>query len=245
MSFLAPRRRERRPLGWLATSATAHLVVGGLLVAAPALWTQPPPLPAPLGATVIELELPAAAPLPLPKGDPSRRETPERTPRSAPRPSESEPTDVRVAWRAPESVPPELAEPEWGSETGEDFGVPEGMDGGVPDGVVGGTPNGRPGGSPFGSGAGPGRFDRQPRLLHQTRPVYPAEAFVKKIQGRVVLQILIGVDGRVQDVRVLESVPALDAAAIRTVRQWRFEPALLRGRPVSSWARTPIDFTIY
>jgi hypothetical protein len=93
MSFLAPRRRQRSPIAWLATSATAHLVVGGLLAAVPALWTQT--LPAPVAGTVIDLELPAAAPLPLPKGDPTRRERPDRSPRSAPHTPESDPSHVR------------------------------------------------------------------------------------------------------------------------------------------------------
>ena len=43
---------------------------------------------------------------------------------------------------------------------------------------------------------------------------------------------VIGEDGGVRDVRVLRSIPLLDAAAVEAVRQWGFTPTLLNGEPV-------------
>jgi protein TonB len=89
-------------------------------------------------------------------------------------------------------------------------------------------------------------WDQGPRLLFQTRPVYPQEAFVKKVQGTVVLEMLIGVTGEVVATRVVRSISAdLDWAASQAVRQWRFAPATRRGRPVAMWALAPVQFTIH
>jgi protein TonB len=45
--------------------------------------------------------------------------------------------------------------------------------------------------------------------------------------------------------RVLRSIPALDAAAIATVKQWQFAPAIKHGRPVATIAQAPVGFRIF
>jgi protein TonB len=60
--------------------------------------------------------------------------------------------------------------------------------------------------------------------------------------GTVVVQALIGKDGRVADTRVLKSIPALDDAAEDAVRRWRFKPAQADGVPVETWVSVPIQF---
>ena len=50
--------------------------------------------------------------------------------------------------------------------------------------------------------------------------------------GEVIVEITIGVDGAVTNARVLRSIPLLDQAALDAVRQWRYTPTLLDGRPV-------------
>jgi protein TonB len=87
--------------------------------------------------------------------------------------------------------------------------------------------------------------ERSPKLVKQTRPVYPAEAFNKKIHGMVEVEILIDERGDVAYAEVRRSIPALDAAALRTVRQWKFEPAMEAGRPVPVMAIAPVTFRIY
>jgi TonB family protein len=49
----------------------------------------------------------------------------------------------------------------------------------------------------------------------------------------VIVEISIDADGRVTAAEVLRPNPLLEAAALRAVREWRFEPALLNGKPVS------------
>jgi len=53
-----------------------------------------------------------------------------------------------------------------------------------------------------------------------------------RVQGIVIVEATIGVDGRVQDARVLRSIPLLDAAAVEAVKQWEYTPTLLNGVPV-------------
>ena len=66
------------------------------------------------------------------------------------------------------------------------------------------------------------------KVVKRVEPVFPAGA-----KGSVILEVTIGPEGTVTDVRVLRSEAALDAAAVNAIRQWRFEPVRLDGRPVS------------
>ena len=88
-------------------------------------------------------------------------------------------------------------------------------------------------------------YDQGPRLLRQARPEYPHDAFTKKIEGVVVVEILIDDTGRVARMRIVQSAPLLDAAALDAVRQWIFLPAVRHGRPVATIAVAPVRFTIY
>lgn len=58
-------------------------------------------------------------------------------------------------------------------------------------------------------------------------------------QGEVGLDVRVGIDGRVQEVRLTRSSGSslLDQTAIDTVRQWRFRPATVDGNPVAAWYR--------
>jgi protein TonB len=88
-------------------------------------------------------------------------------------------------------------------------------------------------------------YDQPPRQLKSTRPQYPPDAFTKKIQGTVVVEILIDAKGKVVRALVVQSVPMLDAAALQTVYQWVFSPAIKNGRAVASKATAPVTFRIF
>jgi protein TonB len=51
-------------------------------------------------------------------------------------------------------------------------------------------------------------------------------------------------DGRVDDVRILRSIPLLDAAAVQAARQWIFTPTLLGGVPVSVTMTVSVRFNL-
>jgi protein TonB len=122
------------------------------------------------------------------------------------------------------------------------------MEEGVEGGVVGGVPGGVIGGVIGGTGTGPAivyDYDTPVRILRQTKPRYPQDAFVKKVQGVVLIEFVIDSTGRVVRARVIHSIPLLDAAALEAVRDWIFSPAVKRGRPVATVARAPVSFVIY
>ena len=68
-------------------------------------------------------------------------------------------------------------------------------------------------------------------LANQSAVPYPANA--KGQQGTVVLQVLVGRDGTVQDAKFLQGSFLFARAAIDSVKQWKFKPYILNGRPVS------------
>jgi TonB family protein len=66
----------------------------------------------------------------------------------------------------------------------------------------------------------------------KTYPVYPIWAKASHISGTVLLDAMIGVDGRVRDIRVLANPsPLLTASAKDTVGQWQYTPYLVEGQP--------------
>jgi protein TonB len=88
-----------------------------------------------------------------------------------------------------------------------------------------------------------------PQLIPETKvpPLYPELARVARIEGRVVLQAVICTDGSVTDLEVLRcSHPKLgfEEAAVDAVRQWRYKPALLDGRPVEVYFTVLVDFEL-
>ena len=81
-------------------------------------------------------------------------------------------------------------------------------------------------------------------LIHDVSPIYPPEAGKARIEGRVVLLAVIGVDGAVKDVQVESGSPLLTQAAIDAVKQWRYKPYLRNGVPVEIDSRIIVNFTL-
>jgi TonB family protein len=86
----------------------------------------------------------------------------------------------------------------------------------------------------------------KPRLVYKVEPAYTEEARDAKIEGRCVLSLAVDEDGLPQDIRVIETLdPGLDANAILAVRQWRFSPASVDGKPVRVSAAVEVLFRLY
>jgi len=83
-----------------------------------------------------------------------------------------------------------------------------------------------------------------PKKVKDVNPVYPPIAQSARVQGVVILEATIGPNGNVQDVRVLRSIPLLDAAAIEAVKQWAYTPTLLNGVPVPVIMTVTVNFTL-
>jgi protein TonB len=76
------------------------------------------------------------------------------------------------------------------------------------------------------------------------RPPYPESSRRRGEEGVVHVELLVDPNGRVADVRILESsgFSALDAAAVKTLREWRFRPAQRAGLPVAGSITTAVHF---
>ena len=83
-----------------------------------------------------------------------------------------------------------------------------------------------------------------PEAITKVSPVYPDIAREAGVDGVVMVQALVGKDGRVKDVRVVKRIPMLDDAAITAVRQWVFKPALSNNKPVAVWVAVPVRFSL-
>jgi protein TonB len=84
----------------------------------------------------------------------------------------------------------------------------------------------------------------RPRKIKDVRPVYPVFAMSARVGGNVLIEATIGVDGKVHNARVLQSVAALDQAALDAVRQWEFEPSRVNGEPVSVMMVIVVTFAL-
>jgi len=84
-----------------------------------------------------------------------------------------------------------------------------------------------------------------PEAITKVAPQYPDIAREAGVDGTVLVQALVGKDGRVKDTRVVKSIPMLDAAASAAVKQWVFKPALSNNKPVAVWVAVPVRFTLH
>jgi len=124
-----------------------------------------------------------------------------------------------------------------GIGSGAGGGVGSGLGAGVGPGSGGGT-----GGGVFRVGGGVSA----PRAIFTPDPEYSEEARKAKYQGTVVLWLIVGPDGRPNQVKVARTLGmGLDQKAIEAVRQWRFEPAKLNGNPVAVQINVEVNFRLY
>jgi periplasmic protein TonB len=128
-----------------------------------------------------------------------------------------------------------------------------GSGGGVGDGVGTGIGPGRGPGIGIGSGGGtggdvyrPGGSVTTPRVITEVKPTYTNDALTQKIQGTVVIELVVQASGVPSDIRVVRSLDpgGLDQQAIIAAGQWRFEPGRLAGRPVNVQVTLMLDFRI-
>ena len=75
------------------------------------------------------------------------------------------------------------------------------------------------------------------------RAVYPPEAVMAGVQGVVQAEVVINESGDVTDATVVRSVPLLDEAALKAVRNWHFEPTVVNGQPVPVRMTVTVNFS--
>ena len=90
----------------------------------------------------------------------------------------------------------------------------------------------------------PGGLIRPPERVDYVAPVYSVIAREARIEGVVIIEATIGIDGRVMNARILRSVPLLDESALAAVRQWTYRPTTLNGVPVPVIMTVTVNFTL-
>jgi protein TonB len=82
------------------------------------------------------------------------------------------------------------------------------------------------------------------RPIHRVEPVYPPLARQMRIAGVVQLQGVIGTDGRIHELKVLNGHPLLVKAAVDAVNQWLYAPTILNGQAVEVAAPIIVTFRL-
>jgi peptidyl-prolyl cis-trans isomerase A (cyclophilin A) len=81
-------------------------------------------------------------------------------------------------------------------------------------------------------------------MLRKTVPVYPPDAKAAGISGTVRLQAVIGADGRVEKLTVIDGPPELRQAALDAAKTWIYRPHLLNGQPIEWETTINVDFSL-
>lgn len=82
------------------------------------------------------------------------------------------------------------------------------------------------------------------QLIRRVPPVYPQQAKTLRMEGKVVLDAMVMEDGSVRDIKVAQGPQVFTAAAMEAVKQWRYKPFTLDGKPVKSPMQIVVDFKL-
>ncbi len=128
-------------------------------------------------------------------------------------------------------------------------GVSGGKAGGIAGGVSGGVSSAVSGG--IGGGVSGGVYTigdgvSAPIAIFNPDPNYTEAARAAKLEGTVVLQVIVGVDGAVTDVKVVQAFDkGLTEKAIETIKTWKFKPAMKAGKPVPCKVMVEVSFRLF
>jgi protein TonB len=154
----------------------------------------------------------------------------------------------------PDSVLPNVNMPNIGDPLAK-LGPPSngmGSGGGIGNGKGGGIGSGDGAGFGPGSGGGfgGGAFRvgggvSQPAVVYKVDPEYSEEARKAKYSGTVLLQLVVGIDGKANSIKVVKGVGlGLDEKAIEAVQKWKFTPGKKNGQPVPVYATVEVNFRL-
>jgi periplasmic protein TonB len=238
-----PTRIAGRRSATLGLSITMHAVLILAIVVVPLYFYDFIPDTAEGALRAFFVAPPDVAPPPPPPPPPP--------PASALRPKVAPPTELKpiepAAFTAPIEVPDKIMEEPSGIDLGVEGGVPGGVEGGVPGGVIGGIVGGLPQAQATPLPERTVRIGGQivaPKRVHVVEPVYPELAKAARVSAIIILEALVGMDGRVKGVKILRGHPLLDTPATEAVQQWRYKPLLLNGEPTQFILTVTVVFNI-
>ncbi len=235
------RRGGRRGAATILSFVMQAAVIGALVLI-PLFVTQAIPAP----QLMTRLAAPPPPPPPPPPPAASSATTASTPVEKVVKPLE--PDQIRVPSKIPDKVVVAQAETPPPPSVG---GVPGGVAGGVAGGQLGGVVGGVLGSMPQAAPtiAAPKRVNvsqgvAQGLLVHKVVPQYPLVAREAHIQGSVVLQAVIGKDGKINNVQVVSGPAQLAQSAVEAVKQWRYKPYYLNGQPVEVQTLINVNFNL-
>ena len=83
-----------------------------------------------------------------------------------------------------------------------------------------------------------------PQVISEVRPDYPKEAKDKKIEGKVVMDILVDQAGAVRQASIVEGEDIFRPGALAAMKKFRFRPAKVEGKPVAVKIRYTLNFEL-
>jgi periplasmic protein TonB len=223
-------RAGRAAGGTLAVSIVAHALILAAVIVVPLLATDTlPDLADTVGIYRADAPPPPAPPPPVVN----------RTPTAA------KPTPGHVPFEAPDEIggerPPAPSFECAGCEVDPKADP-------APIGLIGGTGDGipQPPPPPPPVPQKPVRVTalNMPTKVRDVAPIYPTIARAAGVEGMVIIEAVIAVDGTVRDARVLRSVTLLDGAALDAVKQWRYAPTRLNGVAVPVIVTVTVHFRL-
>lgn len=222
-----------------AASSEAPAETAAHSPAVPSATTSSQPAPKP------EVPVSGAKPTPAPRQQKSKASPP--TPRKA-RPPSPAPADPlqRVA-----SSATSLSAPQASSASSPSWAQAESAKGGANTGENSGASRQSFKGEAGGQG-GEGevfsvhQVDRMPAILRRATPVYPPEAKKQRVEGRVVVRLVVDATGKATQCSVQSAEPQgyFEAAALEAVGRMRFAPGKKAGQAVSTFVLLPFDFRL-
>ncbi len=84
----------------------------------------------------------------------------------------------------------------------------------------------------------------EPKVLSAVPPEYPAQARIARLQGTVVIRILVGTDGKVKAVKLISGHPMLAPAAIHAIKMWKYGPLEINNQARQFEADVKISFAL-
>ena len=91
-----------------------------------------------------------------------------------------------------------------------------------------------------------GKFTRRATILARSEPAYTDDARNRRVTGTVILRCILAADGTVKHPLIIEGLPdGLTEASIAAVQRIKFNPALLDGKPVSTFVQIEYHFHLY
>jgi TonB family protein len=108
------------------------------------------------------------------------------------------------------------------------------------------NPSPNPSRSPQSNGAPAGSGKSMPELVYKMEPKYTAKARKAKVQGIILLAMVVDTQGRPAEVKVIKSLdPKLDENAVKAVSAYRFKPAVENGKPAAKPIKVEVNYQIF